>query len=190
MALFFRHVPIRALAVVLVAAGSACTTVTVTPQSAEPPKQTYHTVIVGSLEPKSPDLGYLNSYFHEGLVRRLTELKAFDAIMETPATARSPDTLLVLGTVTEADKGDAVARLLIGFGAGRQHVTAELELKSSDGATLGHLEIRKAYSGGVGLGGGSFIDMEDLTKQVGEQAAQTLFDWSQGKQVGEYSGSK
>lgn len=26
--------------------------------------------------------------------------------------------------------------------------------------------------------------MEDLTKQVGEQAAQTLFDWSQGKQVG------
>lgn len=154
MSLFFRHVPIRALAVVLLAAGSACTTVTVTPQSAEPPKQTYHAVIVGTLEPKSPDLGYLNSYFHEGLVRRLKELKAFDSIMEAPATATAPDTVLVLGTVTEADKGDAVARLLIGFGAGRQHVTADLELKGSDGAPLGRLEIRKAYSGGAGFGGG------------------------------------
>jgi len=184
MWLFLRHAPMRGLAFALLVVGSACTTVTVTPQSAAPPKKAYHAVIVGLLEPKSPDLGYLNSYFHEGLVRRLKELKAFDTIIEAPATATAPDTFSVFGTVTEADKGDAVARLLIGFGAGREHVTAELELTSSDGAPLGHLEIRKAYSGGAGLGGASFIDMEDLTKQVGEQAAQTVFDWSQGKQVG------
>ena len=35
--------------------------------------------------------------------------------------------------------------------------------------------------GGYGLGGGTLIDIQDLTKQLGEQAAQSLVDWSQGK---------
>lgn len=162
----------------------ACTTVTVTPQSAEPPKQTYRAVIVGSLAPKSPALGYLNSYFQEGLVRRLNELKAFESISEAPSTTNAPDAIFVFGTVTEADKGDPVLRGFVGFGAGREHVTAELELKGSDGKSLGHLEIRKAYSGGAGIGGwATVLDVEELTKQVGEQAAQTLLDWSQGKQI-------
>jgi len=91
--------------------------------------------------------------------------------------------LSVSGTVTEAEKGDEVLRILVGMGAGREYVTAELELKDSDGNVLGHLKIRKAYSGGVGIGGGGFIDIQDLTKQVGEQAAQTLLDWSRRKDI-------
>jgi hypothetical protein len=161
---------------------SACTTVTVTPQSVAPPKQQYRAVVVGLLEPKSPDLGYLNSYFREGLLRRLHELNAFETIAEAPSAASAPDTLSVFGTVTEAEKGDEVLRLLVGMGAGREHVTAELELKDSDGNVLGHLQIRKAYSGAAGFGGApDFIDIQGLTKQVGEQAAQTLLDWSRRK---------
>lgn len=172
---------VAAASLLLLASG--CTTVTVTPEAIAPPKQQYHTVIIGLIEPKTSDLVYLNSYFREGLVRRLHELKAFDTIAEAPATAGATDALSVFGTVTEADRGDAALRFLVGFGAGREHVTADLELKDSKGNILGHLQIRKAYSGGAGIGGAGFIDMEDLTKQVGEQAAQTLLDWSRGKDV-------
>ena len=174
--------PIRYLVAASLMA-SACTTVTVTPQSVAPPKQQYRAVVVGLLEPKSQDLGYLNSYFREGLLRRLHELNAFETIAEAPSAASAPDTLSVFGTVTEAEKGDEMLRILIGMGAGREHVTAELELKDGDGNVLGHLQIRKAYSGGVGIGGGGFIDIQDLTKQVGEQAAQTLLDWSRRKDI-------
>lgn len=52
-----------------------------------------------------------------------------------------------------------------------------------NGKALGRLQIRKAYSGGAGIGGAGFIDIQNLTTQVGEQAAQTLLDWSQGKDI-------
>ncbi len=179
----FRYAPLRSLAAASLLLASACTTVTVTPEAIAPPTQQYHTIIIGLLEAKNPDLGHLNSYFQEGLIRRLHELKAFDTITEAPGAPGAPNTLSVSGTVTEADHGDTALRMLVGFGAGREHVTADLELKDNTGKVLGHLQIRKAYSGGAGIGGAGFIDMEDLTKQVGEQAAQTLLDWSRGKDV-------
>jgi hypothetical protein len=74
-----------------------------------------------------------------------------------------------------------VLRFIIGMGAGRERVAATVMAKNSGGATLEGFEVRKAYSGGVGIGGGTFIDIEGLTTQVGEQAAQSLVDWTQGK---------
>ncbi len=72
-------------------------------------------------------------------------------------------------------------RLFIGMGAGRERVAAMVTAKNSDNAALGGFEVRKAYSGGAGLGGGSFIDIEGLETQLGEQVAQSLLDWTQGK---------
>jgi hypothetical protein len=175
--------PSRVFAVALVMFAGACTTVTVTPEAAAPPNQAYHAVVVAISGAKTPQLEQLDPYFKEGLLRRLRELNAFNTILEAPAAPTSPDTLLVSGTVTGADKGDEALRWLVGMGAGREHVTAELELRTSDGKSLGTLKIRKAYSGGMGIGGAGFIGMEGLTTQVGEQAAQTLMDWSRGKNI-------
>jgi hypothetical protein len=183
MRIFERLGRSRELAIALLLVISACTTVTVTPKETQAPTHTYREVVIGKIDNPNPANGYLDSYFREGLIRRLGELKAFDSVSDTPRDSASPDTLFVTAWVSEADKGDEALRLFVGMGAGREHVTAQLDLKDSDGKSLGHLEIRKAYSGGAGLGGAGFIDVQDLTKQVGEQAAQTLFDWSQGKQI-------
>jgi|HubBroStandDraft_6_1064221.scaffolds.fasta_scaffold228721_2 hypothetical protein len=183
MAMLFQHRSWRGLALALVIASSACTTVTVTPQATQPPPQTYHVVIIGKGDNPDPRTAYLDTYFREGLMRRLGELKAFDNVSQTPPATAAPDTLFVTGWVSEADKGDEALRFFVGMGAGREHVTGQLELKNSDGQSLGRLEIRKAYSGGMGMGGATVIDLEELSKQVGEQAAQTLFDWSKGKPV-------
>ena len=84
-------------------------------------------------------------------------------------------------TLTDVDKGDVALRLFIGMGAGRERAAAVVTAKGNDGSTLGNFEVRKAYSGGAGIGGAGFIDVQDLVTQVGEQAAQSLLDWSQGK---------
>lgn len=165
---------------------SACTTVSVTPIGAPASPQTFHRVVVDTPESPDPALKYYGTFFREGFLRQLRKLNSFTTVDEAPAATVTPDTILVVGTVTEANKGSQALRGFIGFGAGRAHVTAMLDLKSSDGKPLGQLQIRKAYSGGVGMGGfGDLVDMEKLARLVGEQAAQTLTNWSQGKPITE-----
>lgn len=161
---------------------AACTTVTVTPDTGTPVPaniQTYRSVTLGAVDAQQPDSAYLVGFFREGFVRRLNELKAFDSA--TDNSPPGPNMLVVTGTLIEVDKGDVALRLFIGMGAGRERAGARLVIKNADGTTLGTFEVHKAYSGGAGIGGASFIDIQDLVKQVGEQAAQSLVDWSQGK---------
>lgn len=161
---------------------AACTTVTVTPDIPAPANiQSYRLVTLGAVDARQPDYAYLIQFFREGFVRRLNELKAFDAVSDNSPNPPGPGTLVVTATLVEVDKGDVALRLFIGMGAGRERAGAHLAVKSADGNTLGTFDVHKAYSGGAGIGGASFIDIEDLTKQVGEQAAQSLVDWSQGK---------
>ena len=173
----------RALCAALLLSSAACTTVTITPEGATPAAavmQGYRIVALGPVDTKQPEFAYLVPFFREGMVRRLNELKAFDQVIDNPSTPPGPGTLVVTATLTEVDKGDAALRFLIGMGVGREHATAHLTAMGG-GSTLGAFDVRKAYSGGAGIGGVSFLDIEDLTKQVGEQAAQSLVDWSQGK---------
>jgi hypothetical protein len=85
---------------------------------------------------------------------------------------------VINGNVTEAEKGSAAARFLIGFGAGKAHVTAEFQILDSNGKQLAKFSVRKAYSGGIGIGGASFLDMDDLAKRLGEDTATTVVNWN------------
>jgi hypothetical protein len=174
----------RAFCAALLFAVSACTTATITPESAPPPAtlaQTYRNVALGAVDATQPEFAYLVPFFREGFVRRLKELNAFDSVSDNPSTPPAAGTLVVTATLTEVDKGDAALRFLIGMGAGREHATTHLIVKSPDSNTLGAFDVRKAYSGGAGIGGVSFLDIDDLVTQVGEQAAQSLVDWSKGQ---------
>ena len=163
---------------------AACTTVTITPDAATPVPaniQSYRAVTLGAVDAQQPDYAYLIGFFREGFVRRLKELNAFDAVGDNSPNPPGPGTLVVTATLFEVDKGDFALRLFVGMGAGRERAGARLVIKSANGNTIGNFDVHKAYSGGAGIGGASFIDIEELTKQVGEQAAQSLVDWSQGK---------
>lgn len=192
----FRRWQGRVVAAALLVLTAACTTVEVTPlTTAPPPTQTYKNVVLGTVDAKDPYQAYAIDFFREGFVRRLRELKGFETVTDSavpsstatasagtaPATSPAADTLLVTATLTNVDKGDAVLRFFVGMGAGRERAAAAVTMRSNDGAVIGSFEVQKAYSGGAGIGGLSALDIEDLVKQVGEQAAQSLLDWSQGK---------
>jgi hypothetical protein len=111
----------------------------------------------------------------------LDELKVFPNVSDGSVNPNAAGTVVVAATLTKIDKGSVVLRMLIGMGAGREHVTAQIYLTTPDGKPIGEFKVRKAYSGGIGIGGASFIDIEGLTKQLGEQCAQSLVDWSHGQ---------
>ncbi len=78
------------------------------------------------------------------------------------AGAVPPSAVVISGKLTEIDKGSTAARWIIGFGAGRAIARGTFEIKDTDGVTLARFEGRKAYSGGAGIGGANFLDMDDL----------------------------
>lgn len=167
------------LVLALLAAG--CTTVTVTPESAQAPTRTYGAVDLKAVQVSDSEFAYLGPFFQKAFDRRLGELKAFSTVSDGPIDSNATKTIFVEATLTDVDKGSAALRWLVGMGAGREHVTAQVQLTDASGQSIGEFEVRKAYSGGAGIGGAGFLDIEDLTQQVGEQCAQTLVDWSQGK---------
>jgi len=174
----------RKFVIVLAALFAAgCTTVTVTPQSAQAPSETYGAVDLTSVKVDAVEFGYLGPFFQKAFIRRLDELKAFSNVSDGPVDPNATKTIFVTVKLTNVDKGSAALRMLVGMGAGREHVTAEVKLTDASGKSIGEFKVRKAYSGGYGIGGFGFLDIEDLTQQVGEQCAQSLVDWSQGKVI-------
>ena len=163
----------------LMAAG--CTTVTVTPESAQAPTHSYGSVDLTAVKVSDAKFAYLGPFFKEAFIRRLGELNAFSKVSDGPVDPNVHQIVYVDATLTKVDKGNAALRWLVGMGAGREHVTAQVQLTDANGKAIGEFKVRKAYSGGYGIGGAGFLDIEDLTQQVGEQCAQTLVDWSQGK---------
>jgi hypothetical protein len=163
---------------------AACTPTTITSQIATPAPtdlQSFHVVSVGAVDASDPQFAYLGAPFRQAFADKLRELRAFDTVNDNPATPPDPGAFVVTATLTEIGKGNAAVRLLIGFGAGHEYVTAHLVIKNADGNTVGAFDVHKVYAGGVGIGGASFVDIDDLVKKVGAQSAVSLVDWSRGK---------
>jgi hypothetical protein len=119
-------------------------------------------------------------YFRRGFTRRLEETKAFATVVDAAPTASLPAALVVSGRITEIDKGSRAARLLIGFGAGRQRVQGSFEITDAQGKSLAKFDAAKAYSGGAGIGGGDFLDMDELMEKFGTETADAVVRWTKG----------
>jgi hypothetical protein len=174
---------LRALALSVFLFAAACTAVDAPPEAGRKSQQIYHAVVVDKVSAADSSWAYLNPYFRAGFLRRLKELGSFAIVTETVPTAPASDTLIANAVLTDARKGDATKRELLGFGTGAENVTAVLELIGSNGKPLGKLQIRKAYTGSGVATFVNSIDLEVLATQAGEQAAQALTDWSRGKRA-------
>lgn len=130
---------------------------------------------------RSPELtsyGTTTVEIHRELATELTASKAFSQVLDPAPTPIPADTLVISGHITEVEKGSAAARWIIGFGAGRAHLTAEFELNDASGKQLGTYSVRKTYSGGAGIGGAGLLDMDDLAQKLGKEAADSLASWA------------
>jgi len=160
----------------------ACTTTTITPQMVRPaPEQKIDTVVVADLTSEDELLELYIPHLRQGLVARLREAGDFREVIVGSVSPAPPAAIVVSGKLTEIDKGSTAARWIIGFGAGRAIARATFEIKDAGGATLARFESRKAYSGGAGIGGANFLDMDDLVRKLGEETANSLIRWSNGE---------
>ncbi|MCZ6847241.1 MAG: DUF4410 domain-containing protein [Alphaproteobacteria bacterium] len=175
---WFRLAPVVTIVVLL----GACTTTTITPELVRPaPEQNIDTVVVAELTSEDELLELYIPHLRQGLVARLREAEDFKEVIVGSASPAPPAAIVISGKLTEIDKGSTAARWIIGFGAGRAIARATFEIKDAGGATLARFESRKAYSGGAGIGGANFLDMDDLVRKLGEETANSLIRWSNGE---------
>ena len=111
------------------------------------------------------------------VVKELGEIKKFKQVLregETPADAAAP-TLKITGTVVKYKAGSRAKRYLVGFGAGKSKLIADV--KFIDGATGTVLYEQKADGDVVmGLfGGDSSGTKSEMAEQVAKYAKKKLF---------------
>ncbi len=174
------------LAIAAVGIGlGGCTTTTITPSLATVPTQSYERVAIGTvgIVKQYGQWGSLLPHFRHALVARLNKDTAFATVLD-PAPANLPrSSILLSGNITLVNKGSKAARWIIGFGAGRAQVAGIFEIRDASGRLMASFESRKAYSGGAGIGGADFLDMEDLIQQLGTETANSVIRWSNGQSL-------
>ncbi|MCP1336970.1 DUF4410 domain-containing protein [Futiania mangrovi] len=163
----------------LVLAG--CTTTTVTPEYVSKPQEPATGVAIGELTADNELWALYLPYLRAGLVAELRESNAFAQVYDPAPETLPAQTVLLTGRLTEVDRGNRAARWIIGFGAGRAKARGAFEIGGTDGTSLAKFESWKAYSGGAGIGGADFLDMEDLVQELGKETAGSVVRWSKGQ---------
>lgn len=170
------------LAALALLATSGCANTTITPAQAAKPTQTYNTVALGEVSVSDALWTPYVPYFKKGFTEQLQK----EGLTNAPEPAPDPlpaEAISISGRLTEIDKGDRALRLIIGFGAGRETAQGSFEIKDGQGSILARFESREAYSGGMGIGGGDFLDAEDLTQRLGEETAKAVARWTRGQEL-------
>lgn len=162
----------------LVAALVGCTGTTVRPGDTQQvvPKS-YTVAVISEITSKDELWHNFTIEMRREFISELTTSQAFTQVLDS-ATSPGSNVLIFNGQIIEVDKGSAAARWIVGFGAGRAHITADFQLRDSNGTSLGTYSVRKTYAGGAGIGGAGFLDMDDLAQKLGKEAADSLAEWA------------
>ena len=157
---------------------SACATATVQRDMLQNARMGYTAIVVGEFSTNDELWQSYALGAKRGLSAKLVEFKMFAQVVDQPTVSPPTNAVVVTARVTEVDRGSAAARWIIGFGAGRAHITSQVQLAEPSGMVLGNFTVRRAYSGGAGIGGAGFLDMDDLAQLLGEEAANTIVAWA------------
>jgi hypothetical protein len=167
----------------LLLSSGACTTATVNTETVTKPAENYTSVALGAINAPDPVTASYVTFFREGFAKRIAEVKSFDTVVDPAPAEIPPATLLVSGDITEADKGSEALRFVIGFGAGRARVSGKFKIDGAHQTQLAEFELKKAYSGGLGIGGPDFLDFKDVIEKFGAETADVVTRWSRGKDL-------
>ena len=173
----------RALAWLAAATVAACTTTTINPAKVEKPAGTYTTVVLGDVTASAPVAQPFTPVFRAGFLQELKHTQSFETVLDHSPETIPPGALIVTGDIAEFDKGNRFARSLIGFGAGRERIHGNFEIRDTQGSVLARFESGKAYSGGLGIGGAGFVGIDTLMKEFGAETAKAVWRWSAGMEI-------
>ena len=156
-----------------------CTTTTLEQATVVGPRPQSTTIAIGDVLVSDELWQSYALHVRRGLTDQLAKSQAFSQIINPAPNPIPIGSIVLTGHLTEADKGSMAARFIIGFGAGRARAAASFRIADNQGAVLAEFVERKAYSGGVGIGGLNMLDMEDLMYKLGQEAAETVAAWAQ-----------
>ena len=157
---------------------TACTGTTIRPETVRESVQHYGIIVVGDVSGKDELWKSYAVEMRRSLSTELGASKAFTQLVDPAPPTTLPDAVRVTAQITEVAKGSEAMRWIVGFGAGKAHMTAEFKLLDPAGAELGTFSLKKTYSGGLGIGGAGMVDMDDLANKLGKQAADAIVVWS------------
>ncbi len=160
-----------------------CTFKSIEPGFVQAPPRKYTIVALGDVVVEDKLWEHLGGHFRAAVAKRLAEEKLFESIQDPAPATLSDSAVLVVGKITEVDKGSTALRWIIGFGAGKARVGGAFEFRDAGGRTLVKFSGTESYSGGAGIGGAGFLDMEDLMRRFGETMAERIIAWSKGEKI-------
>lgn len=172
------------LLAVLLFSGCAPTTVKYGPSIARPTPGQYQHLVVGYFKGEGLSPGGRDR-FTKAVHKRLIEEAVFRSVaLASPEQSPRPDTVILRGEITELTEGSRFAQWLIGFGAGASQAAGNFEIVDRDGKALFHFTASTIYAGGIGIGGVSFLSLEDLLDKLASSVAQEAGKWMRGEAYG------
>jgi hypothetical protein len=163
-----------------------CTFSGVKPELAgTPPPQPPKALVVGDVTVTDKLWDTYRLHFARGVSDWLKRNGGFETVYEERPAVVPEGSIVLMGRITEIDKGSAVARALVGMGAGQAQVKGSFEIQDPAGTVLATFSARESYLGGAGMGGFGMLDMEDLVKRFAETVAETTRNWARGEKITE-----
>lgn len=141
------------------------------------------TLVVGEIRASDATWERYRADLVKGIVDWFKKNGGIETVLTAPDATPPGNSVVVVGTITEIDKGSAALRVLVGMGAGQAKAKGEFELRRPDGMTLTKFTARRSYLGGVGIGGAGLLDMEQLVGRLGETIAETTSKWLRGEKI-------
>lgn len=172
------------IGIALIAAG--CTFAGLKPELAgAPPPSPPRVLVLGEVKVADPLWQSYIPHFRRGVEDWVRGKGAFESVLAERPAELPADSIVLVGTLTEVDKGSTALRWIVGMGAGQAKVKGDFEIQDPGGVALARFSARESYLGGAGIGGAGFLDMEDLVRRFAETVAETTRDWSRGKPITE-----
>ena len=168
----------------VIATAAGCTFSGVKPEMvAPPPAKAPKVLVLTELQIKDELWTSHRVQFRRSIEEWIKRNGGFETVLTQRPATLGDDAVVLVGTLTDVDKGSAVARALVGMGAGQARIKGEFEIQSPTGARLARFSARESYLGGAGIGGFGLLDMEDLMRRFSETVAETAVKWARGEKV-------
>ena len=138
-------------------------------------------VVLGHVETADPAWQPYRESFAEGFADWFRRNPGVPDAITDRAAVFPHDAVLLMGTITEIDEGNAPLRWLIGLGAGQARVKGDFQVVDGGGRVLTRFDAQESYLGGAGIGGPGFLSTEDLVRRFSERVAKSMRKWARGE---------
>lgn len=180
-------VALSLIAVILGGWGCAPTAVSHIGRIAQPQLGKYDEVIVGDIKGVILTLESKQRFSHK-VLSKLMELGAFRSVTLASSVPGSKSSQITLtGDITKLSEGSRAMQFLIGFGAGASKAEGVFKLINPDGKVLYQFLASTSYAGGLGIGGASFLSIDDLLDRLASSVAEQTTKFIRGEPLQEES---